>query len=229
MISASNSPPTCCGHEGDFLPFHQLALGLGGPALGFGGLEPQRVQFLRYVRRRSGQGRARRAAGDSACEPPCLGDSAASRGTAPRHSDATRALPPSLFKRRFKDAVHDQVRIAADGRSEMRVGGRGQGEVADVLFRVARLLERAQHQIGKDALLGFALDALGEPLVMERTDLQFALNSLVKARVAVALVAKPHARAPRGEATRCPASSRSVAAISSNSITFLASGFSWMR
>ena len=40
-------------HEGDFLPFHQLALGIGGAALRFGGFKPQGVQFLRMHKRRT--------------------------------------------------------------------------------------------------------------------------------------------------------------------------------
>ena len=72
----------------------------------------------------------------------------------------------------------------------MGIGGSGQGEMADVLFRIARLLQRAQHQVGKDALLRLALQALGQPLVVPRADLQFLrLHALEEARVAVALVA----------------------------------------
>ena len=40
-----------------------------------------------------------------------------------------------------------QVGIAADGRGEVGVAGGGQGEVAVVDLRVARLLERAQHEV----------------------------------------------------------------------------------
>src|SRR3972149_1927320 len=50
--------------------------------------------------------------------------------------------------------MHNQVGVAADRRGEMRVGGRGQGEVAQTLLRVARLLQGAQHQIGENPLLG---------------------------------------------------------------------------
>ena len=69
--------------------------------------------------------------------------------------------------------MHDQVGIPADGRSEMGIGLGREREMADVLFRIARLFQRAQHQVGKNALLRLALQALGEPLVVPRADLQF--------------------------------------------------------
>src|SRR5579864_8734135 len=65
----------------------------------------------------------------------------------------------------FQDAVNDQVGIAANGRGEMGVGRGSQGEVAFVLLRVARLLQRAQHQVRKDALLRLAGNLLGQLLV----------------------------------------------------------------
>ena len=64
-------------------------------------------------------------------------------------------------KQALRNAVHDEVGIAPDGRSEMRVGGRGEGEVALIDLGVARLAERAQHEIAENALFGLALDARG--------------------------------------------------------------------
>ena len=46
--------------------------------------------------------------------------------------------------------VHDQVGVAADRRGEVQVGLRGQAEMAEVVFQIARLLERAQHDLAED-------------------------------------------------------------------------------
>ncbi len=70
----------------------------------------------------------------------------------------------------FRDAVHDEVGIAANGRGEMGVGGRGQGEVAFVDLGVSRLGERAQHEVTEDALFRLAFDARGEFLIHARRD-----------------------------------------------------------
>src|SRR5271170_3336970 len=72
-----------------------------------------------------------------------------------------RAFPQYVLQ----DAMHDQVGIAADWRREVRVTGCGQREVAQVFFRVARLLKRPQHQVAEDALLRFAGD-LGRQLLV---------------------------------------------------------------
>ena len=68
-------------------------------------------------------------------------------------------------QQRLRDAVHDEVGIAADGRGEVRVGGRGQREVAFVDLGVARLRERAQHQVAENALFRLAFDARGQLLI----------------------------------------------------------------
>jgi hypothetical protein len=72
--------------------------------------------------------------------------------------------------RRAKRTVHDEVRIAANGRREMRVARRGEAEVAQVLWCVARLLHRAKHQKRDRLLFGFAFDALQELLEMSRAE-----------------------------------------------------------
>ena len=54
----------------------------------------------------------------------------------------------------------------------MGIGVRGQGEVTDVAIAVARLLERAQHQVVEDALFGRALDAAHQLLVVARGDVE---------------------------------------------------------
>ena len=61
--------------------------------------------------------------------------------------------------------MDQQVRKAADGRGEVGVAGGGEGKVAVVDLRVARLFERAQHEVAEDALLGLAGDFGGELLV----------------------------------------------------------------
>ena len=66
----------------------------------------------------------------------------------------------------------------------MRVGGRGEREVAKVFLRVARLLERAEHEVREDALFGLAFQARRQPLVMMRGHAQVAgLDALVGGRV----------------------------------------------
>ena len=68
--------------------------------------------------------------------------------------------------------------------------------MAEILLRVARLLERAQHQVGEDALLGLARQPLGEVLVVARRDLEvLRIDHLLEARVALAFVAEAHAHA----------------------------------
>ena len=66
--------------------------------------------------------------------------------------------------------MHDQVGIAADRRSEMRVLVEGQREMAERVGGVARLLQRTQHQVGDDALFGLARDFFGQALVMLRAN-----------------------------------------------------------
>src|ERR1039458_9183481 len=58
--------------------------------------------------------------------------------------------------------MDDEVGIAADGRGEVGVSWRGEGEVAFVDFGVARLRERAQHEVAEDAFFRLALHARGQ-------------------------------------------------------------------
>ena len=165
---ASNSSPRCWAMNATFFRFDQFALGILGAPLGFRGLERQGVQFIGTDGRPGGP-----LLFDDAkaweCGRRCLNlrvrlSSAGSRSPC--------AWPSSAGRSSFQNAMHNQVRIAPDGRGEMCVGARRQREVAQVLFRVARLLQRAQHEVGKDALLRLALQALGQPLVMPRRDFQ---------------------------------------------------------
>ncbi len=107
-----------------------------------------------------------------------------------------------------QEAVDDEVREAADGRGEVGVAGACESEVADVLFAVARLLERPQHEVGEDALFGRADDPRGEALVHLRgngdvlghlVSLSLAVGSPDIAAVAAGLDA-PYGQA--GEAER---------------------------
>ncbi len=61
--------------------------------------------------------------------------------------------------------MHNQIRVAADGRGEVRITGARQRKVALVLLRITSLLERPQHQVRKNALLRLAGNLAHEPLV----------------------------------------------------------------
>src|SRR6202022_2045948 len=68
------------------------------------------------------------------------------------------------------DAVHNKVRVAAGGRREVGVAGRGQSEVALVLFAVARLAQRTEHKVAQDALLPLPGDLERQLLIHARGD-----------------------------------------------------------
>src|SRR5262245_33101612 len=63
------------------------------------------------------------------------------------------------------------MRIAPDGRSEVRVATGSQAKMAQVLWRIAGLLERAQHKIGQNAFFGLSRDLFNEFLIIPRRDL----------------------------------------------------------
>src|SRR5580692_10478332 len=77
-----------------------------------------------------------------------------------------------IRERPFQNAMDDEVGIASDGRSEMRIFIEAQSEMAERLRRVAGLLERAKHQVGDDAFLRLAGKLRQQALVMLRGDLQ---------------------------------------------------------
>ena len=66
--------------------------------------------------------------------------------------------------------MDDEVRVAANGRSEMGVFVGGEGEMAERLGGVAGLLQGAKHEVRKNALFGLAGDFCGEALVMLRAN-----------------------------------------------------------
>src|SRR5258708_32361797 len=72
--------------------------------------------------------------------------------------------------------MHDEVGIAPDGRSEMRVLIEAEGKMAERLGGVAGLLERTEHEVGDDAFLRFAYDLANQPLIMLRRDSQLAVR-----------------------------------------------------
>ena len=84
-------------------------------------------------RRRRARSPSRRARAPSTTRPP------------PRASRRARRVL-ARADRRQQRAVADEVRVAADRRREVAVARRAQAGVAEVARRVARLLERAQHE-----------------------------------------------------------------------------------
>jgi hypothetical protein len=69
---------------------------------------------------------------------------------------------------RLDGAVHQQVRIAADGRGEVGVRVVGEAEMPDVLGAVHRLLHRSQHHRLQEPRVGAILDPREEGLVVAR-------------------------------------------------------------
>ena len=70
------------------------------------------------------------------------------------------------IQERTENAMHHEIGIAANGRSEMRVTGRGQGEMTAILGAVARLFKGPQHEVAEDSLFGFAFDLRNQLLVV---------------------------------------------------------------
>src|SRR5215467_1144184 len=79
-----------------------------------------------------------------------------------------------MLQRPFQRAMDSQVRVTADGRSEMRVLVEAQREMAERIGGVARLLERTQHEVGQDAFLRLAHHLANQALVMLWRDAQLA-------------------------------------------------------
>ena len=70
----------------------------------------------------------------------------------------------------------------------MGIGRRGQRKVSQVLFGIARLLQRAQHQEGKNALFRLAGDLLRQLLIHARRDVHFFRNLDLAGALARAVV-----------------------------------------
>ena len=77
----------------------------------------------------------------------------------------------AALERLAQQAVHDEVRIAADRRGEVCVVARGEAEVAETLRRVARLLHRTQRDGLDDARFGLSLDLFEHLLHVHRPDM----------------------------------------------------------
>src|SRR6266705_2688467 len=99
----------------------------------------------------------------------------------------------SLFwvsQRPFQNPMHDEVRVAPDGRSKMGVLAEAQGEVAERFSGIAGLLEGTKHEVREDAFFRFPGDLSNQSLVMLRRDAQFGgagKNHLHAALAAVAI------------------------------------------
>src|SRR6201999_3468266 len=95
----------------------------------------------------------------------------------------------AAFEHGAEQAVDDEGRVGAggggaEGAGEVGIAGRREGEVAFVLFRVTRLLKRAQHEVAENALFRVAADAADEALVHLRGDGDAFRHHLVLARLA---------------------------------------------
>ena len=106
------------------------------------------------------------------------------------------ACASRIFERPFQRAMHDQIRVAANRRSEMRVFLGGQREVAEQIGGVARLFQRTQHQVRKNALFRLAGDFFREPLIVLRANLDFFRRGQRHAHRAHAAMARATAAAP---------------------------------
>ena len=104
-----------------------------------------------------------------------------------------------MLQRPLQSAVHDQVGIPPDRRSKMRVLVEPQRKMPQRIGRVARLLQRSQHQVRNDALFRFARDFLHQPLIVLRRDPQLRRP------------ARPRACRARGRARTSPAAQPSPA------------------
>ena len=75
-----------------------------------------------------------------------------------------------MGKAPLEHAMHDEVGITPNGRSEMRVLVKTKREVSQRIRGIARLLQGTQHQIRDDALFRLARKFLQQFLVMMRRD-----------------------------------------------------------
>src|SRR5437867_8507481 len=89
----------------------------------------------------------------------------------------------------LENAMDDQIRITADGRGEVSVFVEAEGEVAERLGGIAGLLERAEHEVGNDALLGLSGELSQQALIVLRRDANFGRAGKRNAHVALPAVA----------------------------------------
>src|SRR5262249_43243252 len=91
-------------------------------------------------------------------------------GRSDRRLEMVRRGRIRMRERPFQHAMNDEVRIAANWRSEMRVLAEAESEVPERIGGVARLLERTQHEVRQDALFGLAEKLLHQALVVLRRE-----------------------------------------------------------
>jgi hypothetical protein len=130
-------------HELRGLPVDEFAFRGGGAALGFGSLGGNFLKMLLGVERSLG---------------------------AKGGLDEGGWLVVRMRDGPFQDAMNDEVRITADGRSEVSVLIEAESEMAEGLGGVASLLEGTKHEVGDDALLGLAGQLLQQALIVFRGD-----------------------------------------------------------
>src|ERR1700722_4913347 len=100
-----------------------------------------------------------------------------------------RGYPDSAHaggENRLCDAVNDEIRVAADGRSEVSVARRGQGEVTLILLAVTCLAQGAQHEMGEDALLRLTRDLERQLLIHARRHGDILRNLILTGLAALA-------------------------------------------
>ena len=114
-------------HELRGLPFHQFALGGFGAALGFGTF---RCDFFELGAAIGSEHRNRFTICGAGSRRRC-----------------TQRRNRGIIERPFEAAMNDQVGIAPNRRSEMRVFLHGQRKMPKRVGGIARLLQRAQHQV----------------------------------------------------------------------------------
>src|SRR5260370_38989093 len=74
----------------------------------------------------------------------------------------------------LQNAMNDEVGISPNGRREMRVLVKAEGEMPEGLGGVAGLLQGTQHEVGDDAFFGLADNFSNQALVVLWRDAQLA-------------------------------------------------------
>src|SRR5947207_11030784 len=107
---------------------------------------------------------------------PCLSSFVfVARALSPRNSDRHFSIPRfcRVAQNIFQDSMNDEIWITPDRRREMGISRRRQREVAHVFLRIARLVQRTQHQVGKNPFCRLAGNLLRQLLVHARCNVHF--------------------------------------------------------
>src|SRR5271170_3253802 len=84
-----------------------------------------------------------------------------------------------------QDPMNNQIGIAANGRGEVRVAWRGEGEVAGVHVAITRLFQRPQHEVTEDSFLWPPGDPGDQFLIVSRGNAEvFARQHHIAPRLA---------------------------------------------